>query len=196
MNDFYAPPTAVVADVPEVALPGADFQVVGKVKFFTLFLGTFGFYLLVWMYQHWAQFKHRRKVPMWPVARAIFPIFFTHSLTEEIDHNLKRAGLRHAWSPSALATIVVVLLIATRLMGRLPVEVLAESTGVLIHMSMIVLLSVLVWRIQRAANIACGDPEGASNSKFGVTNWLFAILGVVWWLLVLAGLAISPETVS
>jgi hypothetical protein len=187
MNDFYAPPMAVVADVPEVAA-GGDFHVVGKVKFFTLYLGTFGFYMLVWMYQHWAQFKHRRKVPMWPVARAIFPIFFTHSLTEEIDHDLKRAGIRYAWSPSGLATIVVVLMIANRILGRLPDEVVDDTTALVISMALVGLLSALLWRIQRAANLACGDPEGASNRRFGVVNWLVAVLAGGFWILVFAGL--------
>lgn len=182
----YAPPSAVVAELP-AETAARDFHVVGKTKFIALYLLTFGLYHIVWMYQQWAQFKRQRRADMWPVARGIFPIFFTHSLTSEIDRELKRADIRHTWSPSGLATGIVVLMIGTNLFNRVPDEVVGLVGSMAVIVPCLFLLAWLTWQVQYAANLACADAKGEENRRFGWANWLWAIVGGLWWALAALG---------
>ncbi|NUS59370.1 MAG: hypothetical protein HOQ01_00335 [Lysobacter sp.] len=187
--NVYAPPTAAVAEVPVRDTTDRDFHVVGKAKFFSLFLLSFGAYIMVWMYQHWAQFKRRRRVAMWPVARGIFPIFFTHSLTEEIDTALQRANVRHAWSPNGTATMLVILLVGSNLFSRIPDSVVPLVPSMTVLFACLLAMAILAWRIQRAANVACNDPDGSGNRGYTWANWLWAVPLGVFWALVLLGFA-------
>lgn len=57
-------------------MPAAPFFSVGNPKFLIMYLGTFGVYQIYWMYKQWVTVRARTREEMWPVARAIFPIFF------------------------------------------------------------------------------------------------------------------------
>lgn len=186
-QNSYAPPAAAVA---EFAAPEERdrFYVVGVRKFFVLYLLTFGLYQYVWSYKHWARLRARSGEPMWPVARSIFAIFFMHSLTEEVDQTLKRANVRHAWDPRGVATLWVVLAIASTILDRLAMRDIGSPTTDVLSLAMLMPLSLCMWRIQDAANQACGDPEGASNQRLDAVNWLWIALGIVVWAMSLLGL--------
>jgi hypothetical protein len=184
----YAPPVAAVSEVADIN-ERDRFYVVGARKFFALYFLTIGFYGYYWMYKHWANVRARSGAPMWPVARAFFSIFFTHSLTREIDDTLKRANVRHDWSPRGLATTWVVLAIITNLCDRLAWKEIGSPTTDLAGVGLLLPLGLLTWRIQDAANRACGQPDAASNREFTGLNWLWMVFGGLWWVLVLLGLA-------
>src|SRR4029078_4087385 len=95
------------------------FYVVSPTKFLPLYLTTFGIYGLDWMYQHWAIYRRATRQQMWPVARAIFSIFFFHSLYSEIDQRLRRLKVAYEWNPSSLATVTVVLTLAVSFLSRM-----------------------------------------------------------------------------
>ena len=41
---------------------------------------------------------------------------------------------------------------------------------------------------QRAINSACGDPKGETNAGYSLANWVWLVVGGLWWLLTLFGL--------
>jgi hypothetical protein len=186
-HDLYAPPQAVVADVADTE--GREYQVVGKTKFFVLYIVTLGMYSLVWMYQHWAQFKRARRDNMWPVARALFQIFFYHSLVAEIDTSLKRANVRsYVWSPRGTATTYVLLSILFYLWNRFSDHLVNAGVGMLVTIAGVVVLAFVAWRIQDAANVACGDAKGESNARFTAGNWVWIVLFGLFWVFMLLGI--------
>ncbi|MUV13144.1 hypothetical protein [Noviluteimonas gilva] len=187
-SNLYAPPVAVVADVPDV-VEGKPFFVVGKAKFFLLFFLTAGFYQFVMYYIHWARFKRATKTPMWPIARAFFAIFFIHSLAEEVDHRLHRENIRYDWSPKLSATVVVVALIADRILGRIDESIVSAETSIIAMFALLLPTAWFLWQIQAAANLAAGDPDGQANRRLTLANWLWIVPFALLWLLVAAGLA-------
>lgn len=58
--------------------------------------------------------------------------------------------------------------------------------------SLLLLLTPLIpiRNIQRQANLASGDPQGARNAGYSGYNLLFIVLGTLYWLLILAGSAV------
>ena len=176
----YAPPASAVS---EIVAPDerARFYVVGARKFFVLYFLTMGLYRFYWSSKHWANLRARSGAPMWPVARSIFAIFFMHSLTEEIDHTLKRANVRHAWSPRALATGWVVLAIIANICDRLAMKEIGSPNTDLLSILLLAPMGLAVWRIQDAANRACGQPDAESNRQFTGANWIWVVVGTLWW---------------
>jgi hypothetical protein len=192
-QDPYAAPSATLQDTAVDAAANASFYVVSAVKFWLLYLATFGLYGVFWMYSHWAAHKRATRGDEWPVARAIFMIFFVHSLANLVDAALRRTGARHDWAPNVVATFAVLAMIALRLIDRLPATVMSDETAFVLTLLVLPVLGLLLWLIQRAANIACGDPAGAGNARLTVGNWAWLLLGGVLWLLVLAGLLLPAE---
>ncbi|MGH8028661.1 MAG: hypothetical protein ACREO3_01875 [Arenimonas sp.] len=193
--DPYAPPEAGLSD-PAQATPRNRYYVVSAAKYWSLELVTTGLYGLVWMYQHWAHIKRASRGDEWPVMRAIFPVFFMHSLAAEIDQTLRRARIIHAWAPAGMATGAVVGLIAARLFDRVPATVVSENAAMGISMALVAVIAAFKWRIQVAANLACGDPEGRGNGTFSTANIVWLVLFGLFWLLVglvFAAAAFFPE---
>ncbi|RDD81468.1 hypothetical protein DVJ77_09780 [Dyella tabacisoli] len=184
---------SVVADVPALANDiSAEFYVVGTKKFLLLSIMTLGLYWYYWHYQQWARYRSYHNEKLWPVARALFAIFFIHSLTSEIDHRLRKNRTPYAWSPGAIATAYVVLALASSIGNRLP-----QNVGPWLNGLFIVLVLPIAWlllKVQRAANLACGQPNGESNQRLTGVNWLWLVLGAAFWALILFGLYVSVPT--
>jgi hypothetical protein len=193
-TNLYAPPVAAVAELSDAGeTPAKPFYVVGLLKFLLLFFLSFGLFQLVMYYLHWSRFKRATKTPMWPVARAIFPVFFLHSLAEEIDHRLHRAGIRHDWSPKLAATVIVVLLIANRIADRFLDQMTSDVAVLGFGWASLLVIAWFLWQIQSAANLACGEPDGDSNRRLTLVNWLWIVPLAIFWLLVIAGLALPDS---
>lgn len=182
VENYYAAPRANL-EVPDVAalVEEQRFYVVSGFKFVLLYLGTAGLYAVYWSYRHWAQFKRATNGSEWPVMRGLFAIFFMHSLLGEADHAIRRRGEDREWSPRALATAIVLLMIvnsaADRLVGRVELPVAIE---LLTFVPMFALCATML-AAQRALNQAAGDPEGRANSRIGWANgaWLVGF-GIIW----------------
>ena len=191
-DNIYSPPTAVVADAP-VAVEATRFYAVSSLKFWMLMAATFGVYRLYWFYKHWALYKKRTGAAIWPVMRALFPIFFVHSLYEEIDAEITRNGGHHEWLWRTAAAFYIVGTVAEN--GVSKIERVSGHGDITLWIQIAAMLIVL-WMGhigQRAANIAVGDPDGESNARFTVANWCWIVFGVLRWSLVLIGLALPPE---
>jgi hypothetical protein len=180
----YAPPASAVAEPLTDVEAGNEFFVTGATKMVLLNVATFGLYELFWFYMHWARIRRARHQECWPAARAVFAIFYTHKLVGEIDRRLRHDGKRHAWSPVATATTYVVVSIVSYIASNMP-----EGVSMAANFLPLVLMVPSTWclvNIQRAANVACGRPDGGDNTGFTWANWTWLAVGGAVWLFVLS----------
>lgn len=193
-NNPYSPPTTHVAPTPLSNAHRKPFYVVSEKKFWLLFCLTLGTYTVVWAYKHFAQWKIVSGDKIWPAARALFMIFFTHDLFKKIEFEAKKTdpNLSNEESLSRFATIVVLGLISSRLLDKLT----GDDTGWIWFLGSVFIYSGIGYGMVRAqhwANIACGDPTGQTNSRLTGLNYFWMVLGGVIWLLFLFGLS-SPDS--
>jgi hypothetical protein len=193
VNPYAAPEHLAAIETPAEA--GA-FYVVAPRKFMLLFFGTAGLYSLYWMYRQWAQFKRATRGSEWPVARALFSVFFVHPLVREIDQSLKRAGSSHAWSPTSLANWIVVLMLVSTVADRMSAREVGSPVTDWLSLVTMVIFAFPMLDVQRAANAAAGDPEGQSNARFTAANIAWTVFGLLLWALLLLGLAAASGWVS
>jgi len=187
-NPYTAPTSEIAHEIPDASRQ--RFYVISRLKFFVMFIGTCGFYEIYWTYKHWAQFKRATKGDQWPVIRSFFLIFVIHSLAKEIDHTLKVKRLQHAWSPGWAAAFVIIVLIASRILDRMTYSAFASPTIDILSFLILPALAYVLYRVQLAANIACDDPEGKTNSHFSAANFAWLGVGLLLWLISLASLAV------
>ena len=180
-NDAYAPPAAELETETLHVTIADKFYVVSPLKFFVLYIGTFGVYSLFWFYMNWRQYKIATGEKMWPVARAIFSIFFTHSLFAEVVEELRLKEIKYEWAASTWATVYVLLSLVSHIIDRIAAEQTSYTIAdaVVLACAPVILLSI--YRAQKAINISQGDPKGASNSRFTIYNfiWLFLSISIV-----------------
>jgi len=190
--DAYKPPVADY-DVKETGGTATAHYVVSISKLVILFLGTFGMYGVYWFYEHWNRQRHAYGLKIWPIARGIFSIFFTHSLFKTLDVSARQNNVATSWDPGTQATIYVVLLVVSRVLER--ADSLPGGTGMTLSLiSMGLALSSLFPLVsaQQVANAASGDPDARSNSKLTAVNIIFLLFGLALWALIVVGI-VMPE---
>ena len=186
-DNLYAPPQAAVAD-PPAPVSAREFFVVAPRKLLLMYVATLGLYAYYWWYQHWARYRRFNREPLWPVARAIFPVFFAHRLTGEIDDRLSRLRLSRGWSPGLLATAFVLLQIFSSVADRFSwYDVLSPWSDVA-GLALLLPIGLLLMRIQRAANRAAGDADAQANGRLTWANWAWLVPFGLLWLLLLVGM--------
>lgn len=184
-QDIYKTPEANLTG-SEVESEMPDFLVVSIVKFFWISFATFGFYLVYWFYKNWKYQKEKNQLEIWPVMRAIFSIFFVHSLCEKIDQRNYEKGIEHKWSPMVWATLFVIVTILSRVYDQISARVDLVA-GDLISICLVPLSIALLIAPQKAINVSQGDPLGKSNSRFTWANIAWMVPGVILWLVVCFG---------
>ncbi|MGE7957917.1 hypothetical protein ACQKQA_15270 [Pseudomonas sp. NPDC089530] len=189
-DNLYAPPQAELATASDLQQP---FYVVSKTKFLTLFLLTFGVYQLYWAYKNWQQFKQASGREMWPIARALFAIFFTHALYREADAKIKASGRTVDWRPGELATLFVIIVIVSNVLDALVRKNIGYPVVDLLSLALLPVHAWITFLGQRGLNAAAGDPLGESNARFTPVNYVFIVLGGLVWALALFGLTLPPE---
>lgn len=165
----------------------AEFYVVSSKKFLVLFITTMGIYCVYWFYKHWRQQKITQELKIWPVMRAIFSVFFTHSLFAYIDGRVRDARSDFAWSPGVMATIYVVFSIIASISDNLAANAIGFPYTDFLGTGCLLFIGSSMHRAQMAANIACGDSEGSENANFTGLNFLWIVLGSLFWVAVLLG---------
>jgi hypothetical protein len=184
-DSIYAPPEAEVVTVDNDSPP---YYVVGTTKFFLLSTMTFSMYFVYWFYRNWRTVSRRTGEAMWPVMRGVFLIFFTHSLFTDVDEFIKSKGKTFDWAPRLIATIFVILVIFSNITGQLSSNELIPEMVDVFTIALIPVLPLVIMPAQRAINFASDDPNGEGNSKLTVYNWLWLILGGLFWAATLLGL--------
>lgn len=187
-ENVYAPPQAHLQNLADNVERESMFYVVSKKKFLTLYFGTLGYYSIYWAYKNWKEYKRSTGTNIAPALRAIFMIFFTHSLFRRVEECIKGNRTAYTWTPQASATWVVALTFVSNILDRLPVRNVGSPYLELAPIAILLPLGFAYVKPQLAINAACADPEGASNSSLTGSNYIFLALGIPAWCLVLIGL--------
>lgn len=177
----YAPPAARVADtMPQAGrAESLPFFAVSATKLTVMFVGTFGIYGVYWFYRHWKAVRARTGEGLYPVARAVFSVFFCYSLFRRIrDFRSDLPSSSLAAGPLAVAWFVLSLL------WNLP--------GPLMLVGYAGLFPLL--RVQAAANTINAEtaPGHDPNSRFSAGNWVAILLGIAFQALALLGMSAAP----
>ena len=89
---------------------------VGYRNFIILSILTMGIYDIWWTYRAWRTFKEKDKEDIYPIARAIFNIFFFHALMVKVLDFAKENGYDKTYSPGLLIVAYIVFYFS----GKLP----------------------------------------------------------------------------
>ena len=189
MDTLNVPVSNLGEDVRHDTKVSNAFYVVSLRKFFVLYIATFGLYRVYWFFKNWTQYKTQADSDdVWPIPRAIFVIFFTHSLFAAVDRRLILDGKHREWDSKPLATAFVVLAIIRQILDRMVSRGVGSPVTEIIFLLFVPLMAVILSHAQTAINEACNDPDGDSNDRFSVSNFAWIAVGIVVWLLVLAGM--------
>lgn len=194
-ENIYAPPVANL----EMASPDiGEFYIVGKKKFFILFIVTFSLYTLYWFYRNWALQKAANNEDLWPVARAIFPVFFTHSLFQRVESALQAAKREYSWNPSSAASLFVLFAIASPMADRLAARGVGSPYTDVIGFVILPLMAIALYQGQKAINASLGDPNGEANNELTGANWAWLFVFGILWLLTGLGILVilNPELLA
>ncbi|MFZ1892197.1 MAG: hypothetical protein WBO07_05510 [Formosimonas sp.] len=182
----YSPPSADITT--QIADQTPRFYVVAPKKFLILFIATVGLYEIYWFFKNWSNFKIKTNESIWPVPRAIFSVFFAHSLFDKVDKSLKYRNNERAWNPAGLATIFVVFQILSNVAERLAGKDIGMPITAYISLISLPIITWALYQAQLAINQACGEPNGESNQNLSGANYIWIVLGVFYWCLIILGL--------
>jgi hypothetical protein len=144
-------------------------------KFAVLSAGTLLVYTYYWFYQNWKFEKLRSGENLWPLPRTIFAPLTAYFLFDAIRISLKRHGLP-VFSAGSLAAAFIVL----NMTWRFPDPYwLVSSLGFLPLLPIQASINKLNLKIA---------PDTPRNDRFSAANIAAIVIGVVLWLLVLAGM--------
>ncbi|MDH5434214.1 MAG: hypothetical protein OEY19_09730 [Gammaproteobacteria bacterium] len=194
-SNVYETPKSDIRNVSDAG--GAEFYIVSPKKFLILFLVTLGMYQIYWFYQHWVQHKQAVGTNVWPVPRAIFSIFFVHGLFELFSLKASERKQGFVWNGGGLAVIFIISSIISNVSDRLSAKEIGSPVTDLIGLVLIPVIAWVLYKAQKVANIACGDPAGELNSELTAANYIWILLGLGLWAMVLLGLYViligTPE---
>ena len=183
-NPYKAPESDLTIAAGE---SNTHFYVVSVNKFTMLFFLTLGIYALYWFYKNWKEYKEYSGKKIWPVPRAIFSIFFTHSLFSEVESSLKSKDKSFDWNPSSLATAYVILAIVSQILDKMSMKEIGSPISDLSSILILALMYMPLLKAQKAINFSQGDPEGHSNELFTGANYVWMVIGILLWLMTLFG---------
>lgn len=174
------------------------FYIVSRKKLAILYLATFGLYGVYWFYKNWSNYKNCSSDKfnvdrsIWPVARGIFSIFFTHALFREIKAYGRDKAALAKWNNESLATQLVLFMIASNVLDRLSYRSIGSPYTDIASILIMAPLVGLLLSAQHMINVSCDDPDGKSNSRLTHVNYAWIALGLIVWFLVILGF-ILPE---
>lgn len=160
-----------------------DVAIIKPANFAVLYIVTLGVYGLWWMYKQWKFFKEKSGEDIYPVARAIFAIFFLHGLFERIESFAHSRGYTKSYSSTGL----FVLFIVFNLLARLPDPLWLIS----------LLGFFAFWQPIQALNHALRGSEVYRTVEldgFNWRQWILIVIGGIFFLLIIIGLFFSGET--
>ena len=166
---------------------------VSEGKLITLYILSFGLYGIYWFQQNWKRQQPMMDKKIYPVWRAIFSIFFTHSLFKRIDQQAAHLPQQHKFNANGLATFFVVAIVASNVIDRLSINTdIAQSitnTSLIITSLVLFLFSAYpLAKVQATVNRINNDMLGYLNHKYSAWNYVLIILGIVSWLMLALGL--------
>ena len=146
-----------------------------------LYVVTMGFYVTVWFYLQWKQYRKATGVKVLPVLRAALGALMVFSLFRKIDNGLKASGLNYQWFPIARGVSITVLMLLLVMGAFVPVEYDYTLWVMALNYICAGIVVFLFAGVQRAINVLGGDIEGKSNADLTLANGLWmGFFGCVW----------------
>ena len=170
-----------------------EFFPVSEGKLITLYILSFGLYGIYWFYKNWKLQQSKIDKKIFPILRAVFSIFFTHSLFNRINNSAGNLPQKHRFNANILATIFVGAIIFSNIIDpvSLNTSLLEDlpSSGIFITSLIIFLLSAYpLVVVQATVNRINNDMLGYLNHKYSLWNYLLIVLGALFWLMLAMGL--------
>ena len=192
-DNIYAAPEAPLTNSDDASVQPA-FYIVSVAKFLTLYIFTFSLYGLYWHYKNWKRYKlfSGDSSPM-PIMRAIFSIFFTHSLFSAINVRILQQKKDFTWNPAIWASIAVLALVGARISDQFAARDSLLDVLDLLPIPLMIIYGLMLLKAQRAINISCNDPTGKSNSNFTLANCVWIFLGSIFLTLIAIGLLLPAD---
>ena len=146
-----------------------------------------------WFYKNWKLQQSKIDKKIFPILRAVFSIFFTHSLFNRINNSAGNLPQKHRFNANILATIFVGAIIFSNIIDpvSLNTSLLEDlpSSGIFITSLIIFLLSAYpLVVVQATVNRINNDMLGYLNHKYSLWNYLLIVLGALFWLMLAMGL--------
>jgi hypothetical protein len=183
MNDISATPAINDGQATADAAADSMFYVVSRRKLAILFITTFGLYGLYWFYKNWDQYRnHARwesqgRPSIWPIPRAVFLVFFIHSLFREVKAFGRDKPQVAQWNNDLHAWLMIGLYVGLNVLDRLTSKSIGSPyTDLLSFTGMVVLLFAFL-KAQAMINVSCDDPDGKGNAQLTKANYVWILLG-------------------
>ena len=181
-NIYQAPESDLVtSDLEE-----SQFYVVSNKKFLILFISTLGMYSIYWYYKNWKSYMENSNENIMPFWRAVFSIFFTHSLFRKLNEKALKNDQNHQFSNAALATFYVILTLGSQVTDQLASKGIGLPVTQFLSLLTLPFLVIIFYKAQVTANIASADPQGESNNSLTGANYLWIVIGLLMWVLTLS----------
>jgi hypothetical protein len=176
----------VVSKNNEKPLTDIEYFAISSKRLALFSILTFGIYEIYWFYKNWQAVKKAEGQNISPFWRAIFAVFFCHSLFKKVLESAKNRGYQKSYSSGWLATAYILLLVVGN--GLSKVE--SNDPGLnLIWLIVAVATFVPLLSVQKAINFNNEKVKGGVVSKQGFSGGevTLIVIGVIWFLLVLIG---------
>jgi hypothetical protein len=178
-HDPFAPPRTS-PDQPN-AFTNASGQLplfaVGTKKLWIMSIATFGLYGVYWFERNYRFQKRLTGESSWPLARALFSVFFVNDLLKRISAEATEAGITHAWSAGGLSGLYVASVILRSVIDRFAGKVTEPATSVVLSFVSFALVFGMTHALARAQEtvnetLARTHAGFERNTHFTAANWI------------------------
>lgn len=156
---------------------------VSQYKLGVMYVLTLGMYGVYWFYKNWKLQQPFVEKRIFPVLRAIFNIFFTHSLFARIRDTAGKKNIVADFNYKSMATVYVVLMVVGNVIGQFEA---ANAFGTLSIIGMIMFMLALypLYKVQGVVNKINDDPYGVFNNELTLANYVFIAIGLLLWFFI------------
>lgn len=201
MSDvFYTPPAA---DLQRPNHDQPEFFTVAPRKLIVMMLLTHGLYAAYWFYQNWKEYRNRSGREIWPLARTLFAIFYAPSLFCKVDRACKTKNVTGMPYWGVSSALYILLPVTPFLIGfsygMYKALSGADSAPIgfwldfFMGAAVLVFQSLIILRVQRFINHVNEDPNGMTNDRYSVGNFIWILIGLLVWLSVSVGTYIVSQ---
>ncbi len=172
---------------------GPEFFPVSEGKLMTLYILSFGLYGIYWFYKNWKLQQPRMEKNILPMMRAIFSIFFTHSLFKIINQRAKQLDTKHRFNANVLATFFVATIVVSNIIDNFSFSSatmmdLSNNSIIITAIGLFMLSVYPLVKVQATVNRINNDMLGYLNHKYSLWNYVMMALCVILWVLLAMGL--------
>lgn len=184
MEDWQKDPEVVFAEPEKKTM----FFHVSEERFYVMAMFSIGIFETYWCYKNWQYLKQRDGLDIMPFWRAIFAIFFTHSLLKAIQEDQELNAIEApSFSGSNLATIWIILNLIGNFADRVDDQMI-NTLGVLIAFPSFLCL-LPVQKYINSVNGAGVNPQ--EYSPWSTGQYVCLVVGIPLTILVIIGLTVA-----